>query len=293
MAHPLQRQAEIVELSPVGAYHRLVLRAEGIAERVLPGHVVAVAVGGPDSSTLMRRAFFVHRADPDEQTLEIVFSEQGRGTRELADVRVGGTLDIVAPLGNAFPVPNGPVSALLVAGGHGSVPLFGLADLIREQGGSVGFILGAPDAGRLFGVDRAKELTPDVLVTTEDGSYGIRGHVTLPLAEAMKAIGAGVVYASGPLPVLRAVSETATSLDVRWFTAVEETMACGVGICGVGTCMACVLPVVGDDGVSRFARSCIEGPCFDGSRVRWDDIGTVPPDVEGAAAMDLSATGAY
>jgi dihydroorotate dehydrogenase electron transfer subunit len=283
MAHPLQRQAEVVELSPVGAYHRLVLRAEGIAERVLPGHVVAVAVGGPESSLLMRRAFFVHRADPDEQTLEIVFSAQGRGTRELARARVGGTLDIVAPLGNAFPVPHGPVSALLVAGGHGSVPLFGLADLIRDQGGSVGFILGAPDAGRLFGVDRAKELTPDVLVTTEDGSYGIRGHVTLPLAEAMKAIDADVVYASGPLPVLRAVTEAATAQDVRCFTAVEETvepMACGVGIC-----MACVLPVVGDDGVSRFARACVEGPCFDGARVRWDDIGTVPPDIEGATAM--------
>jgi dihydroorotate dehydrogenase electron transfer subunit len=290
MAHPLQRQAEIVELSPVGAYHRLVLRAEGIAERVLPGHLAAVAVGGPQSPTLLRRAFFVHRADPDGQTLEVVFAEQGRATRELAQVGVGGTLDIVAPLGNAFPAPNGPVSALLVAGGHGSVPLFGLADLIREQGGSVGFILGAPDAGRLFGVDRAKELTPDVLVTTEDGSYGIRGQVTLPLAEAMKAIDAGVVYAAGPMPVLRAVTETATALDVRCFTAVQEAVE--PVACGVGLCMGCVLPVIGDDGVSRFARSCVEGPCFDGTRVRWDDIGTVPPDIEGAAAMDVSGRGA-
>ncbi|MEZ0068652.1 dihydroorotate dehydrogenase electron transfer subunit [Streptacidiphilus sp. MAP12-20] len=282
MAHPLQRQAEIVELSPVGGYHRLVLRAEGIAERVLPGHFVAVAVGGPDSSMLLRRAFSIHRADPAAGTIEIVFAESGRGTRELARCRVGDTLDIVAPLGNAFPVPNGPVSALLVAGGYGSAPLFGVADLIRAQGGSVGFILGAASGDRLFGVEEARALTPDVLVTTDDGSVGIRGQVTLPLAEAMRAIEARVVYACGPMGMLQSVTETATAEGVRCFTAVEEAMACGVGVC-----MTCVLPVVGDDGVSRFARACVEGPCFDGSRVRWDDVGTIPADIEGAAAMGV------
>jgi dihydroorotate dehydrogenase electron transfer subunit len=280
MAHPVQRQAEIVELSPVGAYHRLVLRAEGIAERVLPGHFAALAVDGADGSLLLRRPFFVHRADPAEATVEVVFAEAGPGTRALGRRRVGDVVDVVAPLGNAFPVPTGPASALMVAGGYGSVPLLGLADRIIEQGGSVGFILGAPTAERLFGVERAKELTPDVLVTTEDGGYGIRGQVTLPLTEAMRAIEARVVYAAGPTGMLRAVAEVCGREGVRCFTAVEQTMACGVGVC-----MTCVLPVVGDDGVSRLVRSCVDGPCFDGSRVRWDDIGTVPTDLEGAAAM--------
>ncbi|WP_042382493.1 dihydroorotate dehydrogenase electron transfer subunit [Streptacidiphilus melanogenes] len=280
MAHPVQRQAEILELAPVGAYHRLVLRAEGIAERVLPGHFAALAVDGADGSLLLRRPFFIHRADPAEATIEVVFAEAGRGTRALAQQRVGDVVDVVAPLGNAFAIPTGPASALMVAGGHGSVPLFGLAERITEQGGSVGFILGAPTADRLFGVEQARAFTPDVLVTTDDGSFGIRGQITLPLTEAMRAIEARVVYAAGPTGMLRAVAEVCAREGVRCFTAVEQTMACGVGVC-----MTCVLPVVGDDGVSRLVRSCVDGPCFDGSRVRFDDIGAVPPDLEGAAAM--------
>ncbi|WP_042372930.1 dihydroorotate dehydrogenase electron transfer subunit [Streptacidiphilus neutrinimicus] len=280
MAHPVQRQAEIVELSPVGAYHRLVLRAEGIAERVLPGHFAALAVDRADGSLLLRRPFFIHRADPAQATIEVVFAEAGRGTRALARQRVGDVVDVVAPLGNAFAIPTGPASALMVAGGYGSVPLFGLAERITEQGGSVGFILGAPTADRLFSIEQARAFTPDVLVTTDDGSYGIRGQITLPLTEAMRAIEAGVVYASGPTGMLRAVAEVCAREGVRCFTAVEQAMACGVGVC-----MTCVLPVVGEDGVSRMVRSCVDGPCFDGSRVRWEDIGAVPPDLEGAAAM--------
>ncbi|SEM45776.1 dihydroorotate dehydrogenase electron transfer subunit [Streptacidiphilus jiangxiensis] len=280
MAHPVQRQAEIVELSPVGAYHRLVLQAEGIAERVLPGHFAALAVDRADGSLLLRRPFFIHRADPAAETIEIVLAEVGPGTRALARQRVGDTVDVVAPLGTSYSVPTAPASALLVGVGYGGSPLFGLADRIVEQGGSVGFILGASTAERLFGVEHAKALTPDVLVTTDDGTFGIRGQVTLPLTEAMRAIEARVVYASGPRSMLRAVAEVCSRESVRCFTAVEETMACGVGVC-----MTCVLPVVGDDGESRFVRSCVDGPCFDGSRVRWDDIGSVPADLEGAAAM--------
>jgi len=106
--------------------------------------------------------------------------------------------------------------------------------------------------------------------------------VTLPLAEAVKAIGAEAVYACGPADMLRAVTEVATAEGARSFCAVEQGMACAAGVC-----MTCVLPVVGEDGVSRFVRSCVDGPCFDGTRVRWTDIGTIPADLDGAAAMGV------
>ena len=280
MAHPVQIRAEILELNPVGAYHQLLLRAPGVAERVRPGHFAALAVGGPDSSMLLRRSFSIHRADPETGTLSLVVAAHGRGTRDLLRHRPGDSVDLVAPLGTAFPLPVGQLTALLVARDYGSAPLFALAERIIAQGGSVGFILGAATADRLYGVEQAQALTPDVLVTTEDGSSGIKGQVTLPLAEALKAIGAEAVYACGPTAMLRAVTEIANAEGARSFCGVEEAMACGVGVC-----MTCVLPVVGEDGVSRFVRSCVEGPCFDGSRVRWADIGTIPADLHGAAAM--------
>jgi len=280
MANPVLSEAEVLSTAVEGAYHRLVLRAPEAAPRVRPGHFATLAVGGEGSGLLLRRAFSIHRADPEAGTVELVIAEHGPGTRELVRTPVGARLSLIAPLGTPFPLPDGPVTALLVAGGYGSAPLLALGEEIRRRGGQVGFVLGAADERRLFGVEQARRTTPDVLVVTEDGSAGLTGRVTDPLAQAIDAIAATAVYACGPMPMLQAVAEVAEAQDVRCWTAVEESMACGTGIC-----MTCVLPVVGADGVSRLVRSCTEGPVFDGSRVRWADIGTVPPDLAGAAAM--------
>ncbi len=82
------------------------------------------------------------------------------------------------------------------------------------------------------------------------------------------------------MPMLRAVGDVARGCAVPAQVAVEEAMACGIGVC-----MTCVLPVRGDDGRSRFVRSCVEGPVFSADRVRWADVGRVPDDLVGADAM--------
>ncbi|MFJ1705275.1 dihydroorotate dehydrogenase electron transfer subunit [Kitasatospora sp. NPDC088346] len=284
MAHPVQTDAEVLANTPEGAYRRLLLHAPEAAPRVRPGHFATLAVGGPHSSMLLRRAFAVHRTDPAAGTVELLVAERGAGSSELARAAAGERLSLIAPLGTPFPLPEGPVSALLVAGGYGAAPLFALAEAIRRGGGQVGFILAAADAGRLFGVERARALTPDVLVVTEDGSAGLTGRATDPLAQAIGAIDADVVYACGPMPMLATVSRISLDLGARCWTAVEEAMACGTGIC-----MTCVLPVVGTDGVKRFTRACTDGPVFDGARVDWAGIGTVPPDLEGAPGAEAGA----
>ncbi|MFI9274666.1 dihydroorotate dehydrogenase electron transfer subunit [Kitasatospora sp. NPDC052896] len=280
MANPLQLRAEVLANHVEGEYRRLVLRAPGVPERVRPGHFATLAVGGPNSALLLRRPFAIHRADPRAGTVELVVAVRGAGSAELADSRPGELLDLIAPLGTPFPLPEGPATALLVAGGYGAVPLLALGEAVLRRGGQVGVILGAARADRLYGVEQARALTRDVLVVTEDGSLGMTGRVTDPLAQAIRAIDATVVYGCGPMPMLRELSRIALDAGVRCQVAVEEAMACGTGIC-----MTCVLPVVGEDGVSRFVRSCTEGPVFDGGRVRWDDRGRVPDDLEGAAAM--------
>jgi dihydroorotate dehydrogenase electron transfer subunit len=86
------------------------------------------------------------------------------------------------------------------------------------------------------------------------------------------------------MAMLRAVADAATARGVPSYVAVEESMACGIGVC-----MTCVLPVVGEDGRTRFSRSCVEGPVFGGDRVRFDDVGKLPHDVVGADAMGVVA----
>jgi dihydroorotate dehydrogenase electron transfer subunit len=174
-------------------------------------------------------------------------------------------------------LPRDPVACVLVGGGYGSAPLFSLADGLRSRGCRVDMILGANTEERLFGVLEAKRMASTVTITTEDGSLGTTGRVTDVLGEIMERHGTDVVYACGPMGMLAAVADIASRYGAYSQCAVEESMACGVGVC-----MTCVLPVIGDDGVTRMVRSCVEGPVFRGDRVRWADVGTVPADTLGA-----------
>ncbi|MDT7537589.1 MAG: dihydroorotate dehydrogenase electron transfer subunit [Actinomycetota bacterium] len=264
----------------VGAYNAMTIVAPGIAERTKPGHFVALQVGGSESSMLLRRAFAIY--DVKERgvyggTVEFIFSVHGKGTAWLAARRPQDKLDVVGPLGRPFRLPQGRVNATLVGGGYGSAPLLPLARALRDRGCRVDFVLGAASIDRLFGQLDAKRMSSSIAVTTDDGSMGEQGRVSDVLPQVLDRTGCDVVYACGPMAMLRAVSELAAQRGIPAQVAVEESMACGIGVC-----MTCVLPVVGDDGVSRMVRSCVEGPVFLGDRVRWNDVGTVPADVLGA-----------
>lgn len=287
---PVQlRAAEIFAVQQVGEYTQFTVVAPDIADRFRPGHFVAVAVGGENSAMLLRRAFALSGATPGGQfagTVQFVVAEHGPGTRWLVQRRAGDTLDIVGPLGVPFPLPSKPAPAVLVGGGYGAAPLLPLAQALLGGGSAVEFVLGAATAGRLFGELPAKRLVGRVTVTTDDGTAGERGLVTDVLADAVARVGAEVIYACGPMPMLQAVSRFATDRGIRAQVAVEESMACGIGVC-----MTCVLPVrdsASSDGRSRFVRSCVEGPVFDGARVRWGDVGRLPGDLVGAEAMGVA-----
>jgi dihydroorotate dehydrogenase electron transfer subunit len=274
---PLQVPAEVVSLGPAGDYLLLTLAAPGIAEGTRPGQFAALAVGGPQSSMLLRRSFSIYRADPDADTLEIVFAVHRTGTAWLAELQPGDPVDVVGPLGRPFELPDQPVACVLVGGGYGTAPLFSLAQRLRGRGCAVHLVLGAASEPRLFGVAEAERVADTVTVTTEDGSTGVRGRVTDVLPDLVRRTHSGQVYACGPMGMLRAVAAVAADHELSSQCAVEEAMACGVGVC-----MTCVLPVIGDDGRTRMTRSCVDGPVFAGDRVRWDAVGTVPADTVGA-----------
>lgn len=276
---PIQLRGPVLTNRRVGAYSAMTVVAPGIPEQFRPGQFVAVAVGGEGSSMLLRRAFSIFDVKPDYGgAVEFVFAEYGGGTRWLAERRPRDVLDIVGPLGRPFPLPRDPANCVLVGGGYGSAPLFPLADRLRRRGCRVDFVLGAAVADRVFGAVTARRVGETATVTTEDGSLGAPGRVTDVLPRVIADARADVVYACGPMPMLRAVSAAAAGAGIPAQVAVEEAMACGIGVC-----TTCVLPVVGDDDVTRMVRSCVDGPVFRGDRVRWDDLGTVPPDALGAS----------
>ena len=277
---PVQVQGEVLSVKRLGAYQEMTVVAPGMAELTRPGQFVAVQVGGPESSMLLRRAFAIY--DVKERglyggTVTFIFAVHGKGTAWLSGRRKGDKLDVVGPLGKPFPLPKDPLTATLVGGGYGTAPLLPLATALRERGCRVDFVLGAATADRLFGTLDAKRIGQTLSVTTDDGSAGERGRVSDVLPGVLAKSRSDLVYACGPMGMLRAVADQAAEHGVPSQVAVEESMACGIGVC-----MTCVLPVVGDDGRTRMVRSCVEGPVFLGERVRWDAVGTVPADAVGA-----------
>jgi dihydroorotate dehydrogenase electron transfer subunit len=289
MMPPVQVKGEVLSVKQVGAYLAMTVVASGIAEHTRPGQFVAVAVGGDDGAMLLRRAFSIHAVASRGVyggTVEFVFAVHGKGTDWLARRHPHDPIDVVGPLGRPFALPKDPAHCVLVGGGYGAAPLFLLADALRKRGCRVDFVLGASTGDRLFGALDAKRMAASVAFTTDDGSYGEQGRVSDVLPDVIDRVHADVVYACGPMPMLEAVYAVASQAyggaGIPTQVAVEESMACGVGVC-----MTCVLPVIGDDGLTRMARSCVDGPVFAGDRIRWDALGSVPTDAVGAAAMGL------
>ena len=280
----VQVKGEVLTVKPVGEYYSMTVVAPGIAEHTRPGQFVGIAVGGEHGGMLLRRAFSIYSVRETGVyggTVEFIFSVTGRGTAWLAAQRPYDPIDIVGPLGRPFALPREPANCVLVGGGYGSAPLFLLADALRTRGCRIDAVLGASTGDRLFGALDAKRMAASVAFTTDDGSYGEKGLVSDVLPEVIERVHADVVYACGPMAMLDAVQRVASAsyggAGIPTQLSVEESMACGVGVC-----MTCVLPVMGSDDKTRMVRSCIDGPVFAGDRIRWDALGTVPDDAIGA-----------
>jgi dihydroorotate dehydrogenase electron transfer subunit len=266
--------ATVVSNKRVGQYHQILLNVGQMVNGCKPGNFVAIKVGGENSRMVLRRAFAISRVSltgPYGGSMELIIAPFGQGSKWLCSQVEGSTIDLIAPLGTAFGIPTEPVRALLVGGGYGSAPLFGLAEVLKNRGCRVDMYLGASTGAKIYAPMEGKRSVNVLKIYTEDGSMGERGRVTEPIPALIADGLVDVIYSCGPMPMLRAISELVLGSDVVHQCAVEESMACGVGIC-----MTCVLPVSDSEGNVSMKRSCIDGPVMDGSKVVWDLVGKVP-----------------
>lgn len=274
-----QMDAEVISNKRLGAYNHIVLAVHEIATYAKPGNFVAISVGGAGSSMVLRRAFAIYRAQirPDGQgVMELVVAPHGNGSKWLASREPGESVNIVAPLGTAFGIPTEPVRALLIGGGYGSAPLFALAENLKAKGCRVDMVLGASTAAKIYAPLEGKRSVNSMTLTTDDGSAGTQGRVSDVLPSIIEQNQIEIIYSCGPMAMLSAITDIANRFGVMHQCSVEESMACGIGVC-----MTCVLPVEGRDGITRMVRTCIEGPVMDGSKVTWSKSREIPDGVWG------------
>ena len=224
-----------------------------IADEARPGQFISVY--SQDGSRLLPRPISICEADPDEGRLRIVYRIAGKGTDEFSKYVSGDPIDIMGPLGNGFPQEGENV--FLIGGGIGVPPMLEMAKQLNCE---KQIILGYRDEN-LFLRDEF-EAYGEVFVATEDGSVGTKGNVMNAIEE--NALQADVIFACGPMPMLRAIKKYAEEKEIKAYISLEEHMACGVG-----ACLGCVVKTKEVDHHSHVhnARICTDGPVFDAEEV--------------------------
>ena len=267
---------------------RVVLDSPQIASEVKPGQFIHVKAGGK-SGPLFRRPFSVFRRVPlegDHLGIEIVYKVVGTGTSVMTGLRKGDRLDLIGPLGRGFELDRSKSVQVVMAGGTGAACLFLLSEEISKAGLPLKVLLGADTKTSLLLKKEYASLKGEVMVSTDDGTYGFHGFVTQMLAESIdkgKISSDCAVYSSGPEPMLKALASICQKHHIPAQVSVERHM-----MCGIGACLACVCKVdlnhisknrdLGSSHIQfvsdkefGYALVCKDGPVFDINEVIFDD----------------------
>ena len=240
--------------------HRIVVRAPRVAAAMKPGQFVIVRL----KEGAERIPLTIADADVQAGTITLIVQAVGYSTREIVDTPMGGCIrDVAGPLGRPTEIRKwGKV--VCVGGGVGTAVLYPLAAAAAEAGNEVITIIGGRSAPYVILRGELAEFSRQVLVTTEDGSLGVKGFVTVVLASLLRdpSRRPGAVFAVGPVPMMQAVVELTRAYGVETVVSLNPIMVDGTGMCG-----GCRVTV---DGQIKFA--CVDGPEFDGHKVDFAEL---------------------
>ena len=246
---------KLVEKQDFGRSVLLRLRTERDLPEILPGQFVQVRVDD-SPSTYLRRPISIHDVDSQNYEITLLVQQIGEGTRHLAAAEKGDIINIILPLGNGFSLPEKGEKCLLVGGGIGIAPLYYFAKVLNEKGIRPTLLLGGKTETDLLRLADYQKLG-ETFVTTEDGSLGEKGFVTMHSIWQQQSF--DKIYVCGPKPMMKAVAKLAAEKDVWCEVSLENLMACGLG-----ACLCCV-----EDTVDGHVCVCKEGPVFNTRRLKW------------------------
>ncbi len=234
------------------------IEAPLIAQARQPGQFVIIGINNEYSE---RIPLTIAGADPKKGTIQLIWQRVGKTTAELSELNVGDTIaNVAGPLGKATHLKKfGTV--VCVGGGIGNAPLLPIATALKEYGNKIISILGARNKELLILVDEFAKISDELIVTTDDGSYGRKTLVTEPLKElCMRNPKPDQAYAIGPAIMMKFCCGVTKQFDVPTEVSLNTIMIDGTGMCG-----GCRIEY---DGKPKFV--CVDGPEFDGHKVNFD-----------------------
>jgi dihydroorotate dehydrogenase electron transfer subunit len=252
---------------------RMRILAPELAAEIRPGQFMNVAVPG-DARRILRIPLSFSRADGAAGTIELIYAVVGEGTERLSRMEAGERSDAIGPCGNGWRLPSDEGRCLLVAGGVGLPPIAAAAGMLADAGIGFDVVAGAQTSSRMLkddalALDALGRTTPagedadpsrTVMLTTDDGTLGLRGFVTDAMAELLEGRFYSRIMCCGPQPMMAGVARLAAEHAIPCDASLERMMGCGFGACG-----CCNVALV----AGGYARCCTDGPVFDAEEVVW------------------------
>lgn len=224
---------------------------------MFPGQFVEIRVDG-SPSTFLRRPISVNFVDKEKNELWLLVQVIGDGTRKMSQYKKNDIVNLLLPLGTSFTIPSKKEKQelLLIGGGVGTAPMLFLGSCLKSEGFTPKFLLGARSKDDLLQLEEFAKYG-EVYCTTEDGSYGEKGYVTNH--SILEKDGISTIYTCGPKPMMMAVAKYAHEKNINCEVSLENTMACGFGVC------LCCIENTREGNIC----TCIDGPVFNIEMLTW------------------------
>jgi len=257
-----QEIAKVLANTKVAPEHfRITLAVPKIARESSPGQFIMVKCSD-SSDPLLRRPLSLNRIDQAKGTIDVLFRVIGNGTRLLSEIEPGEDLNIIGPLGNGFNIDTSKEVAIVVGGGAGIAPMLALAEEAKKKVKAVYALIGTNNINSVICEDDFKGLGCEVVVSTDDGTYGNKGLITQVLLEVISSKLSptnSTMYACGPRPMIKELESISSQYNIPCQASLEEWMACGFG-----SCNGCTVKTK-----SGYKKVCSDGPIFDVKELLW------------------------
>ncbi len=261
----VQVQAKLVQVDQLKHdIFKFSVEAKEITDQAKPGHFLEIRVTD-QVEPFLRRPISIYNMDKEKGILEFIFQVKGKGTELLARKQVGDSIDIIGPLGfGTFDYAKYQKLGI-IGGGIGVFPLYELAKEAKEDGKNVNTYLGYRNKDFVLLEKEFKQVSTELCLATDDGSYGKNGFAINFLKEDIENGKIDSIYACGPLPMLRAVKALAVEKNIPCQVSLEERMGCGIGVC-----LGCSVKIAKSPAERpEYVGVCKAGPVFDASYVEF------------------------